>query len=68
LRRNFRTDGTIRRLISGPDGNRFVHFELDPFRKRRLLNGLDDIDLTMRHADKIQAYEERRRREEDWVF
>lgn len=55
-------------MISGPDGNRFVHFELDPFRKRRLLNGLDDIDLTMRHADKIQAYEERRRREEDWVF
>jgi 3-isopropylmalate/(R)-2-methylmalate dehydratase small subunit len=43
-------------------------FDLDPFRKYRLRNGLDDIEMTMRHRDKIKAYEERRRREEDWAF
>jgi 3-isopropylmalate/(R)-2-methylmalate dehydratase small subunit len=54
--------------ISWPDGKRVTQFNVDPFRKYRLLNGLDDIGLTMLHADKIKAFEERRRREEDWVF
>ncbi len=34
-------------------------FEIDDFRKYCLLNGLDDIGLTLRHADKIRAFEER---------
>ncbi len=33
------------------------HFEVDPFRRECLLNGLDDIGLTLRHEDKIKAYE-----------
>lgn len=37
-----------------------ISFEIDPFKKRCLLEGLDDIGLTLRHEDKIQAYEERR--------
>ena len=36
-----------------------ISFEIDPFKKRCLLEGLDDIDLTLRHEDKIRAYEER---------
>lgn len=43
-------------------------FNVDPFRKYCLLNGLDDIGLTLRHADKIRAYEERRRQEAPWLF
>ena len=44
--------------IKGPDGGE-IRFELDPFRKHCLLNGLDDIGLTMEKADKIDAFEEK---------
>jgi len=44
--------------IKGPDGGE-VRFEIDPFRKHCLLNGLDDIGLTMEKASKIDAYEEK---------
>lgn len=37
-----------------------IPFEIDPFKKKCLLEGLDDIGLTLRHEDKIRAYEERR--------
>ncbi|NIR59271.1 MAG: hypothetical protein GWO02_06985 [Gammaproteobacteria bacterium] len=43
-------------------------FDIEDWRKRRLLEGLDDIGLTLRHADDIRAYEERRRREAPWLF
>jgi 3-isopropylmalate/(R)-2-methylmalate dehydratase small subunit len=46
-----------RQEIRGPDGG-VVRFEIDPFRKKCLLEGLDDIGLTMQKADKIQAFEE----------
>jgi 3-isopropylmalate/(R)-2-methylmalate dehydratase small subunit len=42
--------------IHGPDGGT-VHFEIDPFRKHCMLEGLDDIGLTMVKAPKIDAYE-----------
>jgi 3-isopropylmalate/(R)-2-methylmalate dehydratase small subunit len=45
-----------------------MQFEIDPFRKHCLLNGLDEIGLTLRHADKIRVYEERRKRTEPWIF
>ena len=46
-----------RQEIRGPDGG-VVRFEIDPFRKKCILEGLDDIGLTMQKADKIQAFEE----------
>jgi 3-isopropylmalate/(R)-2-methylmalate dehydratase small subunit len=46
-----------RQEIRGPDGGA-VRFEIDPFRKKCLTEGLDDIGLTMQKADKIQAFEE----------
>ncbi len=49
-------------------GGHGISFEVDPFRKYCLLNGLDDIGLTLQNADKIRAYEERRRQTEPWVF
>ncbi|HEX9180489.1 MAG TPA: 3-isopropylmalate dehydratase small subunit [Burkholderiales bacterium] len=53
--------------VSTPSREEF-RFEIDGFRKYCLTNGLDEIGLTLRHADKIRAYEERRRREQPWLF
>ena len=50
-----------------PDGTALA-FEIDPFRKRCLLEGLDDIDMTLEHADEIRAYEKRRAGEAPWLF
>ena len=49
--------------IKGPDGGE-IRFELDPFRKHCLLNGLDDIGLTMEKATKIEAYEDKLKQRE----
>jgi 3-isopropylmalate/(R)-2-methylmalate dehydratase small subunit len=54
-------------LITTKYGER-IPFEIEPTRKHRLLNGLDDIGLTLQHADAIRAYEERRRQEAPWLF
>ena len=43
-------------------------FEIDTFRKHCLLNGLDDIGLTLQHADEIRAYEEKRKQNAPWLF
>lgn len=43
-------------------------FEVDSFRKHCLVNGLDDIGLTLERADKIRAYEEKRKAEAPWLF
>ncbi|HHH42800.1 MAG TPA: 3-isopropylmalate dehydratase small subunit [Gammaproteobacteria bacterium] len=45
-----------------------IGFEVDEFRKYCLLNGLDDIGLTLQHVDEIRAYEQRRRKEAPWLF
>ena len=45
-----------------------IPFDIEPTRKHRLLNGLDDIGLTLQHADAIKAYEARRRKEAPWLF
>jgi len=43
-------------------------FEIDPFRKHCLLNGLDEIGLTLQHADQIRAFEAKRKAEQPWLF
>jgi 3-isopropylmalate/(R)-2-methylmalate dehydratase small subunit len=53
--------------VAWPGQQRDIPFEVDPSRKQRLLHGLDDIALTLSHADKIRAYEAWRKQEEDWV-
>ncbi|WP_456412946.1 3-isopropylmalate dehydratase small subunit [Thiolapillus sp.] len=45
-----------------------IPFEVDSFRKHCLLEGLDDIGLTLQHVDEIRAYEERRKQEAPWLF
>jgi len=44
-----------------------VHFHIDPFRKQCLMNGLDDIGLTLAKADGIAAFEQRRETEQAWL-
>jgi len=53
--------------ISGPDGGT-VTFDIDPFRKHCLLEGLDDIGLTQKKADKIDSYEEKQKTSQPWLF
>ena len=49
-----------------PDGQE-LPFEVQAFRKYCLLNGFDDIGLTLRHADKIKAFEAQRLTEKSWL-
>ena len=50
-----------------PDGHA-IPFDIDPFRKECLINGWDDIGLTLRHAEQIKEFEERRKHEQPWLF
>jgi 3-isopropylmalate/(R)-2-methylmalate dehydratase small subunit len=52
--------------IRGPDGG-CIKFEIDPFRKQCLLNGWDDIGLTLQHEKDISAFEARRKQTQPWV-
>ena len=54
--------------VSTPDGSRSTHFEIDDFRRRCLLNGLDEIGLTLGQADRIREFEARRRERQPWLF
>jgi 3-isopropylmalate/(R)-2-methylmalate dehydratase small subunit len=49
-----------RQTLRKPNGDS-IHFDIEAFRKECLLNGLDDIELTLKHNDKIETYEERLR-------
>ncbi|WP_455210825.1 3-isopropylmalate dehydratase small subunit [Kaarinaea lacus] len=53
--------------ISKPNGD-VLHFDVDAFRKHCLLNGLDDIGLTLQHVDDIKAYESLRQQQAPWLF
>jgi 3-isopropylmalate/(R)-2-methylmalate dehydratase small subunit len=53
--------------ISTPSGKTYK-FEVDAFRKHCLLNGLDDIGLTMQHQDAIKAFETKHRAAQPWLF
>jgi len=53
--------------VTTPDGQSFA-FEVDPFRKHCLLNGLDDIGLTMQQQDKIKAFESKHKATQPWLF
>jgi len=54
-------------FVETPSGERFA-FEVDAFRKHCLMNGLDDIGVTLEDADAIRAYEEKRKQSAPWLF
>ena len=53
--------------VTTPDGETFS-FDIDPFTKHSLLNGLDEIGLTLEHADRIRAFEAQHRARQPWLF
>ena len=55
-----------RQVVVKPDGTELA-FEVQPFRKYCLLNGFDDIGLTLRHADKIRTFEAERLLKQPWL-
>jgi len=56
-----------RQRVATPDGALSFEFDVEPFRKDCLLNGWDDIGLTLKHADEIRAFEARHLREQPWL-
>jgi 3-isopropylmalate/(R)-2-methylmalate dehydratase small subunit len=52
--------------ITGPDGGK-IQFDVDAFRRHCLLNGLDDIGLTLQKADKISDFENQRKQSQPWA-
>jgi 3-isopropylmalate/(R)-2-methylmalate dehydratase small subunit len=57
----------VAQAVIRPDGYG-VPFEIDNFRKECLINGWDDIGLTLRHSEKIREFEEKRRISQPWLF
>jgi 3-isopropylmalate/(R)-2-methylmalate dehydratase small subunit len=53
--------------VTTPSGESF-RFDIDPFAKHSLLNGLDEIGLTLEHADEIKAFEAEHRQRQPWLF
>jgi len=56
-----------RQLVGTPDGGLAFAFDVEPFRKHCLLNGLDEIGLTLTHADAIRAFEAKRLADQPWI-
>ncbi len=54
--------------VATADGSTVFGFEIEPFRKHCLLNGLDDIGLTLTHADEIRAFEAKRLAAQPWLM
>jgi len=53
--------------ITSPDGEK-IHFEMDPFRKQCLLEGLDDIGQTLQKASDIDSFEQRQKMGQPWLY
>jgi 3-isopropylmalate/(R)-2-methylmalate dehydratase small subunit len=53
--------------VAGPDGER-IKFDIDSFKKHCLLNGLDDIGLTLQHGKKIESFEDKQRASQPWLY
>jgi len=53
--------------VAMQDGSASFHFDVEPFRKHCLLNGLDDIGLTLGYADEIRTFETKRLAEQPWL-
>ena len=74
LFREVQTMPGYRRTVSLPEqtvatpAGAVLRFEVDSYRKHCLLNGLDEIGLTLQHAEAIRGYEVRRRQEAPWLF
>ena len=57
-----------RQTVATVDGSVVFGFEIEPFRKHCLVNGLDEIGLTLTHADEIHAFEAKHKIDQPWLF
>lgn len=57
----------VQQQVLTPEGKVFK-FEVDAFRKNCLLNGLDDIGLTLQHVNEIKTFEQARKAQQPWLF
>ena len=57
-----------RQTVATLDGSLAFGFEIEPFRKHCLLNGLDEISLTLQHADQIRAFEAKHKIDQPWLL
>ena len=57
----------VNQKVMTPAGNDF-DFEVEAFRKQNMISGLDDIGLTLKHEDKITAFEERQKQTQPWLW
>ena len=48
-------------------GNKRIQFQIDPFKKKCLLNGLDDIALSLEKSEKISSYENKLEKNKPWI-
>jgi|AMFO01.1.fsa_nt_gi 3-isopropylmalate dehydratase, small subunit len=64
----YRLTVDLRAQTVATPGGEAIAFEIDAFRRRRLLEGLDEIGLTLQHAGAIRDYERRRRAQAPWLF
>ena len=55
------------KTVVTPSG-KSMSFDIDDTRRQNLLQGLDEIGITLKHSDEIKAYEEKRKRSEPWIF
>ena len=60
-------DDKLEMLVGAIRGVSKIRFEIDPFRKHLLLNGLDDIGQTLQHAPSIDSYEAKQKAEKSWM-
>ncbi len=56
----------VKQQITGPDGG-MITFDIDPFRKQCLLEGLDDIGLTLAKSASIDSFEARQKASQPWL-
>ena len=63
-----RSGTTLIEQIISCEGNELASFDIDPFRKQCILEGLDEIGLSLKHADAIKEYELKRAKESPWIF
>ena len=57
----------LNQIIFSED-NEIAHFEIDPFRKKCILEGLDEIGLSLIHSKEIEEFENKREMESPWIF
>lgn len=57
----------VEQRVALPDGRQY-HFDIEAYRRKNMLEGLDDIGLTLQHADAIRKFENKRAEEKPWLF